>query len=540
MLCWEQIPDGLISKNESGMGEALECDVVVIGMGPIGAATALALGGEGLVVAVVEPSLLPFDKPRAIGIDHDTLRLLQRFGVMDEFAPQLGEYRPTEYRAASGEVLRRIRPQPLPHPQAWPPYSTFVQPELEAILRKACAANPRIDLRLGWAATSFAETDAGVEVVIASAAGDGPVETLRCQYVVACDGARSPVREALGARIDDLDFDEQWLVVDVIVEDATAQLPDVTVQYCNAQRPATFIAGPGALRRWEIMLLPGEDGAEMAREEKVWELLSPWLTPAQGKLWRAASYRFHALVVEQWRWGKVFLAGDAAHQTPPFMAQGLNQGFRDVANLAWKLGLVLRGGASPDILDTYTSERRPNVASVIALTKHLGRIICECDPVRAAQRNRVMLAEMADGRGDVVRQDLLPPLEPGELVMAGPRFGVTAGTTFPQPVIRSGSGTARMDDVLGSGVQLFVTAAAGELAGSAGVKVIHVDGIGGRGTIEETEGLLRGWFARHGLCAALVRPDRVVFGTAATPEDAADLISMWDRAIGSRGAGGGK
>src|SRR3546814_19239317 len=83
----------------------------------------------------------------------------------------------------------------------------------------------------------------------------------------------------------------------------------------------TLFLSPGRLRRWEFMVLPGEDPAEIAREENVWRLLSTQLRPDQGRIWRAATYRFHALVADRWRQGDVFLLGDAAHQTPPFMGQ---------------------------------------------------------------------------------------------------------------------------------------------------------------------------------------------------------------------------
>lgn len=516
-----------------------KCGVVVAGMGPVGAALALALAAEGVKVIVVEPSVDPFDKPRAIGIDHDALRLLQKFGVMDDVAAGLGEYRPSEYRSAAGEVLRRILPHPQPHPQAWPPYSTFVQPELEHVLRRACAASPLIDMRLGWKVTGLSETEDEVRADIAAAGSEEPPRTVTGRYLVGCDGARSLVREAMDARIQDMEFDEQWLVVDVIV-DQPADLPDVTVQYCNARRPATYIAGPGSLHRWEIMLLPGEDGAGMAREDKVWELLSPWLRPDQGRLWRAASYRFHALVVENWQRGRMMLAGDAAHQTPPFMAQGLNQGFRDVANLAWKLGAVIRGEASPEILDSYTAERRPNAAEVIDLTKQLGKIICECDPARAAERDRKMLEEMASGRGEFVRQDMLPPLLPGRLVMGEGRFGSGAGKTFPQPFVRHEGQIVRLDDITGSGFLLFLAPQTymppgiGPVLDGHRIDVIAIggSGAGGARAIEERDGLAAAWLEGHRACAALVRPDRVVFGTARDSRDIEPLIRALLDALG--------
>lgn len=522
------------------MGDVRDCDVVVIGMGPIGAAMALALADEGLRVTVVEPFDKPFDKPRAIGIDHDALRLLQRFGVMDEVEGQLGSYRSSEYRAADGQVLRRIHPQLAPYPQGWPPYSTFVQPDLEATLRKACHENPRIELLFGHLAERVSQEAEQVSVVAAEVeCGSGQPRTVagarprvvRARYAVACDGARSPVREAFEMGIEDFDFCEQWLVVDVIAHGAVG-LPDVTVQYCNGTRPATYIAGPRDLHRWEIMLLPGEDGPAMACEEKVWELLAPWITPDQGTLWRAASYQFNARVARDWQSGRVFLAGDAAHQTPPFMAQGLNQGFRDVANLAWKIAAVIKCGASPELLETYAIERRPNVTAVIALTKELGKLICERDPGRVVERNRAMLAEMAAGKGDFVRQDMLPALLPGPLVLSGDRFGRGAGHVIPQPFVHLGAERRRMDDVLGAGFQLFVTETAGIDDGLTGIDVLHIDRSEGPGAVREADGLLAAWFAQHGVCAALVRPDRVVFGTARNSDDAAVLADALFESLG--------
>lgn len=522
------------------MSDVLDCDVVVIGMGPIGAAMALSLAEEGLRVTVVEPFDKPFDKPRAIGIDHDALRLLQRFGVMDEIEGQLGEYRSSEYRAADGQVLRRIHPQPAPYPQGWPPYSTFVQPQLEETLRRACVENPRIELIFGHMVervSQFEDHVAAVAMAVEFGSGQpravrgAQPRVIRGRYAVACDGARSPLREAFAMGIEDFDFCEQWLVVDVVAH-SPVDLPDVTVQYCNATRPATYIAGPKDLHRWEIMLLPGEDGPAMAQDDKVWELLRPWITPDKGTLWRAASYQFNARIARDWQSGRVFLAGDAAHQTPPFMAQGLNQGFRDVANLAWKIGAVVKCGASPALLATYTAERRPNVSKVISLTKDLGKLICECDPARAAERNRAMLAEMAAGKGEFVRQDLLPPLLPGPLVLDGDRFGTAAGQVIPQPFVQHGAERLRMDDVLGAGFQLFVTEAAAAEQGFPGLDVLHIDRVDGPGAVREVDGLLAAWFKTRGICAALVRPDRVVFGTAKAADEVSGLADALFAALG--------
>jgi 3-(3-hydroxy-phenyl)propionate hydroxylase len=491
-------------------------DVAVIGLGPVGATAALLLDRLGLRVAAIDRSAEIFDKPRAVGLDQEALRLFQGLGLAEALAPMTGPYRPTEFRAADGGLLRRLLPQRPPNPLGWPANVMFIQPELDALLRARLAARrPAAHLRLGQAVTDLDQSAAPDRVRVRLADG----ATLDARYAVCCDGAGSPLRRLLGGGHEDLDFDEPWVVVDTLLEDPSVALPETNVQYCHPARPTTFIHGPRNLRRWEFMLLPGEDPAGMARPESVWRLLAPWMKPGQARLWRIAAYRFHALVARPWRFGRAFLAGDAAHQTPPFMGQGLNQGLRDAANLCWKLALAVRGRAGEALLDSYEAERRPNVRTVIALTKELGRIVCERDPARAAARDAALRAEVAAGRGDVVRQDLLPPLAGGYL---HPSPG--AGEPGPQPWLLGPDGGARrrMDEVAGGGFRLILRGGAALPPGCAAdlaaleARVLTL----GRPPLEEVDGLLAAWMDRQGAAATLLRPDHVVFGTAAGPDPA--------------------
>ena len=197
---------------------------------------------------------------------------------------------------------------------------------------------------------------------------------------------------------------------------ALAGLPQNSAQFCDPARPASYIVGPGNHRRWEIMLLPGEDPLQMAQPDAVWPLLSKWLTPEDGELWRAAAYRFHALVADDWRRGRVFIAGDAAHQQPPFIGQGMCQGLRDVANLLWKLDRVMRGQSSPRLLDSYTVERKRHVRTLTGKIKAIGQTICERDPQAAHERDASILAAGNGQPLTVTRQDIVPPLEAGLLL----------------------------------------------------------------------------------------------------------------------------
>jgi 3-(3-hydroxy-phenyl)propionate hydroxylase len=235
--------------------------------------------------------------------------------------------------------------------------------------------------------------------------------------VIACDGASSMVRSRVGIALEDLGFDQPWLVVDVMVtEQGAAKLPQVSIQYCEPQRPSTYLIGPGRHRRWEISINDDEDARQLATPEGAWKLLSRWITPDDGTLWRQASYRFHALVAERWRAGRVFVAGDAAHQQPPFLGQGMCQGIRDVANLAWKLQAVLREGASDALLDTYGAERKGHVQALTGRIKAIGQIIGERDVAAARARDAQLLAQCAGVVPSVPRQDVQPALPAGSAV----------------------------------------------------------------------------------------------------------------------------
>ena len=528
--------------------DAAHCDVAIVGLGPVGITLANLLGAEGHTVVGLDAALDVYDKPRAIGLDHETLRTWQSIGIGERITPLLGDYRPSEYRAADGALLRRIVSTPEPHPLAWPPNVTFVQPEMERVLRERARDWPNLALRLGAQVTGIAAPDSNPELTIRDSR-TGAVDTLTPEFVVACDGAGSFVRKTLSIASEDLDFDEPWLVVDMVLTQPVG-LPEVIVQFCDPARPHTYVRGPAQLRRWEFMLLPGEDPAEMTRPDKIWNLLRPWLLPDQARIWRAATYRFHALVAERWRHGRTFLAGDAAHQTPPFIGQGLNQGIRDAANLAWKLSAVLRG--APDtLLDTYEIERRPNVRAVIAITKDIGRLICERDPRVAAERNRVMQAEVAAGQGTRIRQSLLPPIRHGLIARdaAGqPMAG--AGEVCPQPWILDDGVRRRLDDVLGPGIHVLIgrdlphddeverlTAAIhGTIVrvvarGEAGQTEQAASG--GELVVVEADHVLTSWMSDRSAEAIIARPDHITFATAADTRSLAAALQALHAAIGA-------
>jgi 3-(3-hydroxy-phenyl)propionate hydroxylase len=380
-----------------------------------------------------------------------------------------------------------------------------------------------------------------VEATLRAADG-GPERTVTARYLVGCDGANSFVRRRLGIGHQDLAFDEWWMVVDVRLV-RPVELPQKCIQYCWPARPSTFIVGPGNLRRWEIKLLPGETPEAFGTPENVARQLARFVDPDAIEIWRSAVYRFHALVAERWRSGRVFLAGDACHQTPPFMGQGMCAGIRDAANLAWRLALVLRASARDALLDSYETERKPHVEALVGFAKKAGEVIGELDVAAARARDAVLRGQLERGEAETIRQRFIPNLTGGVLDMAS---GPAAGTLFVQPRVGATGDGELLDDVV---APRFLLATASEAAQSwlsaALVEVWRRIG-GERAVISQDEmtpgadGIVRlrergrlfaDWMVRNDAAAVVARPDRYVYGVARDRDGLNRLVEKLSRDV---------
>ena len=491
----------------------LSYDVAIVGFGPAGAVAAGLLGARGIRTFVCDRLRDVYDKPRAIALDHEMLRLFQHMGVLEQIEPFIEPFTDSVYYGVDGQIIKRMSTVAPPHPLAHFPSVVFTQPPLERVLRAHARSFPNVRVALGQTLQQLVQDDEGVTLTLLDDAA--ATSTVRARYVIGCDGASSTVRSQAGLVLDDLHFDEPWLVVDVLVnKKGLARLPQTSVQYCRPERPSTFLICPGRHRRWEIAINPGEDPAQLATPEGIWRLLAPWITPAHARLWRQASYRFHALVAREWRQGRVFIAGDAAHQQPPFLGQGMCQGLRDVANLCWKLQAVLQTGASDGLLDTYGVERKGHVTELTQRIKHIGQIVGERDPVRARARDAHLLADCGGVVKPTPRQDVQPALQAGLLTSIP---STARGTLFPQPWLRQGRRFARMDDVLGCGWRLIFSRDAKpawmRLARQQMPTGLVIAQLGQEG-FDERDAVLDSWFKRHACQMALVRPDHYVYGVA--------------------------
>lgn len=498
-------------------------DVAVVGFGPAGAVAAALLGMAGLKVWVCDRSREVYDLPRAIAVDHEILRVFQQVGVIDDVMPHVEPFTPSEYYGVDGQLIKRLTMVAPPYPLGYTPSNVFTQPPVEAALRRRVRAMPNVQVELGVEVTSLSQETEEAQLTIKR--DDGSTGRVEARYVVGCDGAWSLVRENAGLKLQDLVFDEPWLVVDVLVnERGLAKLPKTSVQYCEPERPCTLVIGPKNHRRWEISLKDGEDPKVAATPERTWQLLSRWITPDDGELWRQASYRFHALVADRWRNGRFFIAGDAAHQQPPFLGQGMCQGIRDVANLSWKLAAVLkgevRGAAAEMLLDSYGDERKAHVRELTSRIKGIGAVICERDTAKARERDRKLLAEGGGVVRDTPRQDVLPKLETGLLSSA---THPAVGSIFPQPWLIRGDKRVRFDHAHPPAWRLVVSTPQCDPKAPEGLAVVS---LGADGAVE-ADNLLANWFDRQRCTAALIRPDHYVFGVATNETQLSELLAEW-------------
>lgn len=525
----------------------LDTDVLIVGYGPSGATLANLMGRRGHRVVVIDQALEIYDKPRAITADQEALRIFQEIGLADAIRAASAPHPGTDFVGIQGQVIKRFYPADPPNPLAWDPSFMFVQPELEATLRRGVARFANVTALTGHSFLDLQPQEDGVLARV-KRLSDGQVLKVWARYVVAADGATSAIRKQLGLAVEDLAFDEWWIVLDAWIR-GPIQLPERCVQYCRPSRPGTYIVGPGSLRRWEIKLLPGETPDDYADPAAVWRLMGEFVDTRHLEHCRTAVYRFHALVAEQWRQGRVFLMGDAAHQMPPFLGQGLCAGVRDAHNLAWKLDAVMRQQASDTLLDTYCEERKRHVRTVVAHAKAFGLIIGELDVERARVRDRQLQTELESGRAVTVRQKFIPGLEAGLLLrQPGASAGAGAGDLCIQPWVRTATepGWRRLDDIAGANFALITTAptwaaslSAQDLAawqrlggvvvllGTAPQAAVPAHVI----WVEERDGLLAAWLHAHAAQALLARPDHYVYGVAPSPQTLSELIQGLDRTL---------
>lgn len=504
-------------------------DVAIVGYGPVGAATALQLAAAGLRVAIVDRTHEIMDIPRAVGLDGEAVRGFQRLGLAEEVVATLQPRREKDEVCFCNSQRQPLFGMDVPAraSMGWRLIAFFDQPELEAVLREQVAQRDAIQVLLGWELRRLEERHD--EVVLTCAEGEAE-RALRARYVVGCDGASSSVRRLIGAKWESLGYDHDWLVVDVVIREGT-ELPITTMQVCDPVRLTTYIPGRDPYRRWEFQLIEGETREEMLQDEKIRALIEPWVPASDYTVRRAAVYQFHAATASDWRRGRVLLAGDAAHQTPPFLGQGLNSGFRDAVCLGWKLPLVLSGACDDSLLDSYQAERGPHAHDLVDRAVGVGQLM---ETLAAREAGLPDPHEGTEARAAPADGELVPPLRAGTL--HAPQIGPASpvGRAFFQPDVRADGRVCRFDELLGTGFAIVGRSPKDVVLGD-GARAVW-ERLGGRtlaiDSLDVEVGKFDPLFDDH--AAAVLRPDRFVFGVVDDQNDLDSLVGDLARRLALR------
>ena len=477
---------------------------------------------------MVEPEVEVYQLPRAVNLDSEIIRAFQAIGRGEAVNQLMQRVRPGEragFANSNREWLFGHESTSF-GPNGWQPMNMFDQPEFEGYLRQQALSHPNVTAFIGHSAIEVTDRADDVAVLI-MATEPGEQQTLAGRYALGTDGAASFVRKSLDSGWQSLGYDADWLVVDVLIKPGHTLGVD-TLQVCDPDRITTYVCTKDPYRRWEFKMLPGETAEEMLVDEGIMSLIDEWTPRATYEIRPAAVYQFHAATAERWRRGTIFIGGDATHQTPPFLGQGMNAGMRDVINFAWKLPLVIRDVCDPALLDSYEAERSAHAHDLVEWAVSVGKLMDHMADVERAQRNGLNPPETpaalrSSGYGQGRSQ---PPIRDGIILMEQVSDTGSTGYLFAQPEVTDADDTMlKLDDLLGDGFKL-VTRSNEKPELSAQTQTIlkqldiRVVSLGGLSTV-------RGRFDRlfeHSE-VAIVRPDRLVFGHTDESNDVDNLVA---------------
>jgi 3-(3-hydroxy-phenyl)propionate hydroxylase len=503
--------------------------VVIVGAGPTGIAAATLLGQYGVECLVLDRHETVYPLPRAVHADDEVYRILARLGIGEEFAAHRRPGVGLRLIDPNMRVLSEIPRSTEPSANGFPQMNMFDQPELEAMLRANLKQYPQVTVHGNVEVTSVTQTQPGRVRVSFLDRVRGGEQSVQASYALGCDGANSPTRAAIAAHMYGLPFTQDWLVIDVNT-DADLNQWEGCQQLCNPQRAGTYMRVSETRYRWEFQLVEGETVADYQSLADVEPLVRPWLgdTPIDAlKLVRVTAYTFRAQVASRWRDRNVFLLGDAAHLTPPFVGQGMAAGLRDALNLTWKLVGVLDGTLPESVLDTYEQERKLHAAAMILMAVSVGAAMTGGgrvgDLIRHVVFPRVQNLRLPGTRVSAA-EGVAPGLRSSELVIKSRTPGGLAGTLCPNPVLQDG---LRFDEVVGNRFVLITSssltdAQRNELSSRGAAVVLAAPG-----------SELDGWLRKGRASAAIVRPDRAVMQAGRNVQAICDAMPTFTAVHGS-------
>ncbi|MDQ1025066.1 flavoprotein hydroxylase [Streptomyces umbrinus] len=509
--------------------DAVDADVLVVGYGPVGQVLSIMLAQRGWRVTVVEKYVEPYNLPRAVSFDRHVGRILGTIGVADALAPVCEPTKDYVVINGDGQTLMHFELNQDDR-YRWPEAISFYQPGLESALVERGAQLSNLRLLRGYEAVGLTEKDDSARLTVRAAAGE---QVLSARWLVGCDGANSFVRNHLGVSVSASDYAADWMACDVMPHDPE-EFPSQNVQVADPVQPRVDLSAGPRHSRWEFMRLPDQSFEDFDTVENAWRLLTHFgVNPDNATLQRYVAYTCLGRNADRWRSsdsGRVFLAGDAAHVMPPHAGQGMCTGIRDVANLAWKLHLVLAGSAGEELLGTYEAERRPDAQRTVDMSVNLGQLIGTVDPTVAGYRDSVLLAER--GSDDPPSRDPEAFARPGEEALKAGLFQHAADSLFSgrdsRIVPQARTSRADAGELCGGDLVLLsledprtlVEPALAERLGRLGGSIVHLT------PDVDIDGTYTTWLKEAVRApAALVRPDFHVYGAARTRTEMTKLLN---------------
>ncbi len=357
-------------------------DVLIVGAGPAGVVSANLLGKYGVKTLLIDKEPDVINIPRAVGMCDEGSRILNSVGLTEELKDSFLDAKGVKFNNQNQETILTI--DTSTEINGFPILKTFHQPDVERVLRKGLKRFKHVDF---WTETECLQVnDTEDSAKCRLRLGNGEIKTITCNYVIACDGARSSIRKMCDIGLSGYTYGQDWIVIDADV-DPMKDERDWLQFSCDPNRPGVTIPVTNGARRWEYVVKNSETPDIVTSDEFVQKLLSPWGNIDDMKLTRKATYRFNSRIANKFRKGRIFLVGDAAHLTPPFAGQGMMAGLRDSYNLCWKISHVLDGNMDDKFLDTYQSERLPQAKLIVYMASLLGLIILPQNKVMAKVRD---------------------------------------------------------------------------------------------------------------------------------------------------------
>jgi 2-polyprenyl-6-methoxyphenol hydroxylase-like FAD-dependent oxidoreductase len=419
-------------------------DIGIVGLGPVGSFAALLLEKKGLKVLAIDKDQDIYSLPRAVSISDQGLRMTQEVNIEDIYIENSTEV------GGAGFVDKElnfigdpIELKGFTTPNGWPPMRFFHQPYTDKKIRQRLEQTS-VTILLETELLSIVDEIEGVKFNTKSLI-DSTEKEYTCKYLIGADGGSSALRKLLEITQEDLDYNRDWVVVDVELTGKN-RLDDKAIQICDKERIGTFIPSHLPFRRWEFIIYDDEDKNDFQDDKKIQELIGRWLDPSEYKIIRKAIYQFHSVLAHDFKKGNCFLIGDAAHQNPPFMGEGMMSGYRDAFNLAWKISYVIKNNFSPSLLDTYQEERRPHAKFVVENSAGIGELM---EAYANADDPKDVPAELVTkGYGSFI----LPNLDEGLFYGGKADETMASGQIFPQiSSYRDGLIEERKDYLLGDG-----------------------------------------------------------------------------------------